>query len=271
MNQAKNIIFVDDDPDVCWAVGRHLTRAGFTVTTCGDGAEAIPLLEGKDFDVLVTDVQMPQVNGFALLEWVRRFRPGMKVIVITAFGSTTVKEVSFRKGALLYLEKPLDPELLVEMINETGQNESFSGSVHEIDLFDYVQLLILTRRKTVLQVNARDGRTGLIYFKNGEAVHAALDDLEGSDAFHAMLAFEGGSFSTNPWEEPADHSIAGGGEYLLMEAARQKDEKDNPSGNGGGNRDEETLDNEDIFTEEFEEDESAGVREEEITKGESNE
>jgi len=251
MSTTENIIFVDDDPDVCWAVGRHLTRAGFTVTTCGDGAEAIPLLEGRDFDVLVTDVQMPEVNGFALLEWVRRFRPGMRVIVITAFGSSTVKEVSFRKGALLYLEKPLDPELLVEMIRESENNESFSGTICEIDLFDYVQLLILTRRKAVLQVNSRNGKHGRIYFKQGEAVHAVLDDLEGSEAFHSMLAFEGGSFSTLPWREPDTRSIQGGGEYLLMEAARQKDEKDNASCGGA---DEETLDTEgELFMDEFEE------------------
>lgn len=224
----EKILFVDDDPEVSWALGRLLNRSGFSVVTCGDGAEAIPMLEKKSFDVLITDIQMPEINGLALLEWVRKNRPGLRVVVITAFGSPTVKELSLRKGALLYLEKPLDPDLLIQVLKEAEREETFYGSVHKIDLFDYVQLMILTRTKAVIEINARNNSKGLLFFDAGEAVHAELGGLQGVDAFYKLLGLEGGSFSSLPWREPAERTIDTGGEFLLMEAARIKDESSRP-------------------------------------------
>ncbi len=235
MSKELEILFVDDDPDVSWSLCRLLTRSGFSVITCGDGAEAIPILEEKNFDVLITDVQMPQVNGLALLEWVRQNRPATKVVVITAYGSPTVKHLSMRKGALLYLEKPLDPDLLIEVLRESEKEETFYGNVHRIDLFDYVQLLILTRSKAVLEIHSRNGRMGLLFFHGGEAVHAETEALRGEEAFNKLLALEGGSFNTLPWREPLERTIQRGGESLLMEAARIKDESSQEEARGEEN------------------------------------
>ena len=87
MNNGKeSILLVDDDPEVAWALGRYFTRAGFAVTTCGDGAEAISVLKLRHFDTVITDVQMPRLNGLALIDWLRENQSRSRVVVITAFG-----------------------------------------------------------------------------------------------------------------------------------------------------------------------------------------
>ena len=218
------VLLVDDDPEISWGVGRVLTRAGCLVSVCSDGAEAVELLQTKSFDFLITDVQMPRMNGLALIEWVVHHSPRMRVVVMTAFGSVSVQQASLRKGAVLYLEKPFDPQALVDMVLPGKNRSSFFGSVDNVDLFDYVQLIFHTMRKAVLRIRSLDGQDGRIYINEGTAWHAECGEMQGLDAFYACMAFEGGSFSTSPWEEPPRRSIETRGDFLLMDAARTKDE-----------------------------------------------
>jgi len=224
MTKKLRLLLADDDPDVVWGIGRALTRHGISVFTCGDGLEAVQLLEVREIDVLVTDIQMPALNGLALIEWVRQNRPQIRVVVMTAFGSPSIRLISLRKGALLYLEKPVDPQLLLEVLRSSQQNNSFSGSINGIDLFDYVQLMMVTRRDAVLEVSSQQGQPGLLYLRQGNVCHATCDDAEGEEAFFRCLAFDSGSFNTLPWREPERNTIETPGEFLLMEAARRKDE-----------------------------------------------
>ena len=126
MNTRKDsILLVDDDPEQVWVLGRYFTRAGYSVTTCGDGEEAISLLELRDFDTVITDIQMPRFNGLALVDWLRENRSGTRVVVITAFGGPSMRHLSISKGAILYLEKPVDPDLLAEALSSTKGENAF--------------------------------------------------------------------------------------------------------------------------------------------------
>jgi CheY-like chemotaxis protein len=223
-DEKLRVLLADDDPDIAWGLGKYLTRKGCTVTTCGDGAEAIELLEARPFDAVVTDIQMPKVNGLALVDWAHRYRPAMRVIVITGFGSPSIAEVVKRKGAALYLEKPVDPDIVLQVMTNRASRDSFSGVVDQIDLFDYVQLVTVTRRQTVLDVRSMDGKVGKLYVNCGAICHAECDDLMGEAAFFRCLSFEGGTFTSEPWAEPEKVTITRRADHLLLEAARLKDE-----------------------------------------------
>jgi CheY-like chemotaxis protein len=220
----QSILLVDDDPHVVWALGRYFTRAGFPVTTCGDGEEAIALLESKDFDTVITDIQMPRLNGLALVDWLRANRAGTRVVVITAFGGPSIRHLSIKKGAILYLEKPVDPDLLAEALSSSKEETAFSGNIDKIDILDYLQLMMLTQRQVVLEVASRDGGNGLIFIDRGEVKHATCESLEGEEALFKCLCFEGGSFLNLPWTEPDKITIKKPGDFLLMEASRKRDE-----------------------------------------------
>ncbi|MCA1961073.1 MAG: response regulator [Desulfomonile sp.] len=113
----KSILLADDDPDVLLGLAKCLARAGFAVTTAGDGAEAANLLHSKLFDVIITDVRMPHMNGLALLDWVRNNHPDTCVVVMTAFNSPYLKDLCVSKGAALLLEKPFDPNMLISALS----------------------------------------------------------------------------------------------------------------------------------------------------------
>lgn len=218
------ILIVDDDPEQVWALGRYFTRAGFSVTTCGDGAEAICVLESRHFDTVITDIQMPRLNGLALVDWLRENRSGTRVVVITAFGGPSIRHLSITKGAILYLEKPVDPDLLAEALTSTKGETAFSGNIDKIDILDYLQLMMLTGRQVVLEVSSKDGGQGLIYIDRGQVRHAKCGHLEGEEALFECLSFRGGSFVNLPWSKPDTFTITKAGEFLLMEAARKRDE-----------------------------------------------
>ncbi len=221
----RRIILVDEDPDAVWAIGSSLTRAGFSVTTCGDGEEALSLLESRAYDVLITDIRLPKIGGLALVDWARDNRPAIKVVVTTASGSPVVKNLTLSKGALLYLEKPVDTDLLISVISESDQKKAFRGSIDAIDILEYVQLIMLSGRRLVLEVLSQEGIKGVLYIDKGEICHAVCDELEGEAAVYACLSSSEGSFVNLPWTQPDKITVTRPGRFLLIEAARQRDEK----------------------------------------------
>ena len=110
------LLIVDDDEDIIEVLTQYFFIAGFSTTACSDGIEAIPLLKTHHFDVLVTDIHMPHIDGITLLEWTRRHCPDIPIIVISGDGPLS-EELSLEKGASLYLEKPFDMNLLIDRIN----------------------------------------------------------------------------------------------------------------------------------------------------------
>jgi CheY-like chemotaxis protein len=223
------VLLVDDDPEVAWAVGKFLTKSGYAVTTCADGAEAIDLLASRDVDCVVTDIKMPNVNGVALVDWLRRNRPSVRVVVMTAFGSPYIRELVMGKGAVLYLEKPVDPQLLVDVISRSDQKATFSGSISDIDIMEYLQLMVLAGKRTVIEICSREGAIGLVFVYDGKIVHSLCGDAQGEEALYRCLTFEGGSFSNLPWEPPEGQTINKPSEFLLIEASRLRDESRQPA------------------------------------------
>ena len=229
------VLLVEDEESILEPMRRCLVSAGFSVTTSADGVHAMAALEGLSFDALVTDIRIPAPNGLALLDWVQQHRSHMRVVVISALGSPALRELALQKGATLYLDKPADPLLVIEVLNAPANRNSFSGSVGEIELFEYVQLMLMTKRRMVLELRASNGEAGTLFLDNGNVMHAACDSCEGQEAFFRCLAFQGGSFTTLPWREPPASCTPARGDFLLMEAARRKDEaqRDRSSDSGG--------------------------------------
>jgi CheY-like chemotaxis protein len=224
-SEKRSILVVDDDRDVGWGLGRYLTREGFSVMTCGDGAEALSLIEAEHFDVVITDIRMPRLNGLALVHWLGTNRPEVRVVVMTGFGGPSVRDLCLRKGAALYLEKPVDPHLLTNFLSSSSEKFGFSGIIDQIDILDYVQLLMLTGRQVVVEILCRNGPRARLFMNDGRVCHAECGDLEGEEAFYTCVSFTGGSFVNLPWSEPEKTTITKPGDYLLMEAARRRDEE----------------------------------------------
>jgi chemosensory pili system protein ChpA (sensor histidine kinase/response regulator) len=112
------VLLVDDSISVRKFVGQMLEKAGFDVTTAHDGAEALARLGEAGFDVLVTDLEMPRLNGYELLEDVRR-RPSTRaipVVILTTRAGDKHAALARRLGVDHYVTKPVAEDAFVRLI-----------------------------------------------------------------------------------------------------------------------------------------------------------
>jgi two-component system response regulator HydG len=100
------VLIVDDDPDLAETLAEGLCDRGFEAVACSSSVEASQRLGSEEFDALVTDLRMPQVDGMQLLALSRRLAPERPVIVMTAYGAIETAVDAIRQGAYQYLTKP---------------------------------------------------------------------------------------------------------------------------------------------------------------------
>jgi EAL domain-containing protein (putative c-di-GMP-specific phosphodiesterase class I) len=115
------VLLVDDEPLILALFGRVLRGAGFAVQEVSDARNVADILSRHRFDVVVSDLAMPEVDGIAILKVARATNPDLPVILMTgqATVSTAVKAVEF--GALRYLTKPVDPDAFVKVVEEAAE------------------------------------------------------------------------------------------------------------------------------------------------------
>jgi DNA-binding NtrC family response regulator len=104
---ASSVMVVDDEPGIRTALRANFLRHGWRVETASSVREAIRTLEGKEFDLVVTDIRMPDGTGMEVMRSARQSSPGAAVIFLTAYGSVSDAVRAMRDGALDYLTKPI--------------------------------------------------------------------------------------------------------------------------------------------------------------------
>ena len=119
------ILLVDDDPGFLMALAKTLTKHGHAVRTAADAAGALEELTGRKqtFDLVITDLSMPKISGLTVLSAIKTAFPSVEVIVITAFGDEKTQEKVLRQGAFAFLQKPLDTEELLGLIERVTKTE----------------------------------------------------------------------------------------------------------------------------------------------------
>jgi EAL domain-containing protein (putative c-di-GMP-specific phosphodiesterase class I) len=115
---AGRVLVVDDDPDILIFVREVLTHSGFEVHTAGSGGHAVERVAQGAFDAVVSDIRMPGMDGLELLRTVRRHRPDLPVILMTATPDVGTAMEACEFGALRYLLKPLSPPAVAAAVKE---------------------------------------------------------------------------------------------------------------------------------------------------------
>lgn len=115
MSQAT-VLIVEDDSALRAALCATVELAGFEIQSACDGREALRLLEDHAVDLVVSDVQMEGMDGHALLQRLKSNLPGLPVVMMTAYGTIQKAVDAMRAGAMDYLVKPFEAEVLVDMV-----------------------------------------------------------------------------------------------------------------------------------------------------------
>ncbi|MEN6439222.1 MAG: response regulator [Syntrophobacter sp.] len=118
-----NILVVDDETDQVETLGRGLRSRGHRVYEATNPREALNLIRGtSEIDMVITDYVMPMMNGIELLEEIRRIRPSLMVILVTAYGQKGLLAAASQRNCNGYLEKPFTPDQLMREIGRVEQH-----------------------------------------------------------------------------------------------------------------------------------------------------
>jgi two-component system nitrogen regulation response regulator GlnG len=134
------IWIVDDDPSIRFVLEKALTREQFAVRSFASGRDVIAALEADEPQVLVSDIRMPGLSGLELLAKVRERKPGLPVIIMTAYSDLDSAVSAFQGGAFEYLPKPFDLPKAVELIRRAVQ-ESQREAVRDVAAAEMPEML----------------------------------------------------------------------------------------------------------------------------------
>jgi putative nucleotidyltransferase with HDIG domain len=128
--KTARILVVDDETHVRAMVGSTLERQGFEVQLASSGREALETLELGNFDLVLTDIVMQDVNGIALLERIHAQYPNLPVVMVTAIHDISVAIDSMRRGAYDYLLKPFEREHLLSTVQRAMDHRHALEETH---------------------------------------------------------------------------------------------------------------------------------------------
>jgi two-component system response regulator (stage 0 sporulation protein F) len=114
----KRILVVDDEENARIALSKILTREGYDVASAGNGYEALNYLRDREVELIITDINMPEMNGMAFLRELNRSHPASNVIMITAYGEVESYIEAMNLGAFEYINKPVKLEELNKIIRK---------------------------------------------------------------------------------------------------------------------------------------------------------
>ena len=185
----KTLLVVEDDRATLSLYRAGLKGLqGFKIIMAENGGQAFEMLRHEPVHVLVTDLNMPVMDGFNLIAKVSRFYPQVPIIVMTGLDESQHLNTPLQLGAIRILTKPPRLTLLMDAIRAAAQFEP-AGMVRGIGLNSILQLLNWEKKSCTLTVKSEAGM-GLLYLKLGEVVHAAYRADEGLPAAYEILCWD---------------------------------------------------------------------------------
>jgi CheY-like chemotaxis protein len=230
MSARHKLLLLDDDKDLLELYREILARLPSQpeIHTATSGARAIALLESEPFSLLISDLNMPKMDGLQVLTIVRRKFPNLRTAVMTSVVDAQFRTRAYAMGIDLFLEKPNTSQEInffldcIESLLGRELDGGFRG-VQSKSLVDIIQLECLSQSSSVLKVT-NGSLAGKIWFNNGDVIDAETQDLHGEGAFQKILSWKTGNFEILPAEPARSRTIFNSYQGLLLESAQALDE-----------------------------------------------
>ena len=234
----RRLLAVDDNRLILRVIEDFFVPHGWDVTACDDARTALDSLGRAIPDAIVSDILMPEVDGWALFEEVRKHPQAVAVpfVFLTVEGELPQRLRGISQGADDYMTKPFAVEELharIERLVERrqaleaarrGGDALLAGSVEHLAISDLLQILSLNGKDGVVHL-AQDGEDGHIDFVSGQIVHAAAGTARGTKALYRMLGWSAATFRVLArTEEPDVPTIAAPTANVLMDGLVSLDE-----------------------------------------------
>ena len=160
MSEALRVLVIDDQPAHAEVVAETLQRIGYQCVVATSGAAGAKKIEQDDFDVILTDLRMPDMDGLAIVRKARQEQPDAEVIVVTGYGDVKSAVEAIKLGASHYVPKPLGMDELRAIVNKSAESSQ----------------LVRTNRELKRQLDEKFGFEGVI--GNSPRILKVIDDLK---------------------------------------------------------------------------------------------
>jgi CheY-like chemotaxis protein len=232
MSARPKILLLDDEEDLL-----EMYREIFSqlpshpeIYTSNSGARAISLLDAEPFSLLISDLNMPKMDGLQVLSIVRRKFPHLRIVVLTAVVDEHYRSRAYAMGVDLFWQKPgtdqeieLFKECIESLLGTDGQAPKGFRGVQSKSLVDIIQLECLSQSSSVLKIT-NGSREGRIWILDGNIIDATADALTGEAAFKEIFSWKTGNFETFPAEPDHPRTIEISYQSLLLDTAQTIDE-----------------------------------------------
>lgn len=172
----KKALVIDDDLATLDLMRFQLESEKFDVETVANGVKGIALVEEKDFDIILTDLNMPGIDGIEMVKKCKEISPDTEIIMITGDGSATKAVEATKAGAFYYVEKPVDLEELMVLIEKAIERKQQKAEIKEL-------------RGNLTNVSSYEGIIGAS--KAMQQIYQMIDSVAQSDANILVLGESG--------------------------------------------------------------------------------
>ncbi|WP_438020730.1 response regulator [Sorangium sp. So ce315] len=237
----QQLLLVDADPRSVRVLEVSLKKAGYSVTTAKDGADALAKLEVSTPDLVLSDTRLPHVDGYALVRKMKEHADwaSIPVVFLTSQRSIEDKIRGLELGVEDYLTKPIFVRELIARVtlllarrtregittrhfSTTGRTR-FSGSILDMNVVDLLQTFEVSRKSGIVHLSHADNEAQ-VYFREGKVVDATLGRLCGEEAVYRALLWNEGTFEVEFCKVDNPDVIETSTQGLLMEGMRRVDE-----------------------------------------------
>ncbi|MBU1564091.1 MAG: response regulator [Proteobacteria bacterium] len=182
------ILVIDDEKVIREGVERALAKRGYEIAKAEDGNKGLELLKEFKFDIVLTDLMMPGLDGFAVLDWIRENQPHVQVIVITGFATVTKAVVAMKQGAFDFVGKPFTPDYIRIVVDRAIDKLTMRAETEQLREEKNIGLLAIDKSQSRLKT---------VFSCMAEAV--LITDTEGVVVLHNPAAIKILEIQTDPF------------------------------------------------------------------------
>lgn len=235
----SRLLLVDGDPKSLRVLDVSLKKAGFDVTAATSGHEALALLEAAVPDLIISDTDLDEMDGFELCRQIKARPNWNKIPFLFVSGRKSIEDKirGLELGVDEYLSKPIyikEIGIRVRTALQRAEREKmesrregrtrFAGDLSDVGVVDLVQTIELNRKSGIIHIVNRDNRPGSIFFRDGKIVDAEVGRLSGATALYRLFSWSEGQFAVE-FKQIRRHDVVDTPMApLLMEGMRRLDE-----------------------------------------------
>lgn len=179
----KKVLIVEDDRILLKRITKALSKHSGAIEAflAKDGKEAIDFLKQNTVALVVTDIQMPRINGIVLLAYVNTYHPETPCIVMTSYGTSRLRS-KLPSDTLRFFQKPFDVDDLASAIVATLEREAPPVNEQGISVVSFLDMIQMEQISCIFEIKSPGKPAGSLYFEKGVLYDAACGDLTGEAA-----------------------------------------------------------------------------------------